>query len=92
MSELEKELFKNLKQTAPDRFERSAPHQKMQIGKTLQAARKKTTNRHYLMSYLLDRWSRVTGGERKPHVLKEMFDHNPRIGDAIDKLWYLVYH
>ena len=88
MSQLEKKLFKNLDETAPDRFERSAPHQKMRLGKTLQTARKKTTNPHYLMSYLLDRWSRVTGGERKPHVLKEMFDYKPRIGAAIDELWY----
>ena len=57
----------------------------MRRGKTLQSARKKTTNEHYLMSYLLDRWSRVTGGARKAYVLKEMF---ARIGPAIDELWY----
>ena len=59
----------------------------MRVGETLQGAKKKTKNTHYLMSYLLDRWSRVTGGYRRPHVLKKMFEGNPQIGIVIERLW-----
>ena len=91
LNQLDKALNENLDRTAPNRFQRDAPHQKMRLGRTLQTARKKTTDEHYLMSYLLDRWSRVTGGDRKPHVLKKMFEHKPRIITAIDKLWYFNF-
>ena len=88
MNQLDKALNEDLDRTAPDRFGRNALNQKMRLGKTLQTARKKTKNEHYLMSYLLDRWSRVVGGDRKPYVLKEMFKYKPRIGTTIDELWY----
>ena len=87
LKELDEKLNKNLDETAPDRFQRDQLHHKMRVGKTLQAARRKTKNKHYLMSYLLDRWSRVTGGHRKPYVLKKMFKDTPQIGTAIEKLW-----
>ena len=54
---------------------------------TLQRARTKTRKEHYQMAYLLDRWSRVTGGSRTPFVLKKMFEERSRIKTAIDDLW-----
>ena len=90
LQQLDEKLNEDLDNTAPNRFQRSAPHQKMNPHNTLQRAREKTNDEHYLMSYLLDRWSRVTGGDRKPYVLERMFEHKPRIGSAINELWYAL--
>ena len=90
--ELDKKLNDNLDSDAPDRFGRKELHQRMKVDETLKAARNKlkSGDSHYPMMYLLDRWSRVYGGPRNPHVLKKMFKRYPRITDFIDKLWYVI--
>ena len=90
--ELDKKLNKDLDSNALDRFRRSGLHQRMKVDETLKNARKKLKTRDalYPMMYLLDRWSRVYGGPRNPHVLKKIFKQYPRITDFIDKLWYVI--
>ena len=90
LDELNEKLIDDLDRTASDRFERDEPHQKMGLN-TLRQAQEKTTDEHYLMSYLLDRWSRVTGGPRTPLVLKGMFEAKPQIGIAIEKIRCVHY-
>ena len=90
LDQLNEKLMDDLDRTASDRFQRDEPHQRMGRD-TLRVAQGKTTDEHYLMSYLLDRWSRVTGGPRKPIVLKRMFETEPQIGTAIDKIWCVQY-
>ena len=87
--ELDVKLNNDLDSNALDRFGRKELHQRMKVDETLKAARKKLKSKNslYPMMYLLDRWSRVYGGPRNPHVLQKMFKRVTHITNFIDRLW-----
>ena len=86
LDEVIDKVIENLDKTAPDRHKHKEMHHRV-TKDSFEQAKTRSTDIHYLMSYVLDRWSRVTSGSRKPHDLKEMFKHKPDIVKVIDEIW-----